>query len=144
MATNTVGIDCTWNAALICGSASTSIFAKTNLPLYSRANCSKTGESCLQGPHQVAHRSITTGTFADCLMTSCSKSAVVTSMINFSEIGFDSLVACTWAAFASASRAAATAPKSIAPCKFIEFCDTGELQFSNRSDYGTRIIKASP
>ena len=77
---NTAGIDCTWNAAEICGFASTSTLARIQRPPYSAARASRIGESCLQGPHHSAQRSSTTGTVIDWWMTSASKEASVTSM----------------------------------------------------------------
>ena len=59
-----------------------STLASTQAPLPASASRSSTGESCLHGPHQVAHRSTTTGTVIDRSSTSVWKLASVTSMTN--------------------------------------------------------------
>src|SRR5690606_9282004 len=80
----TVGTDWTPNACAIRGLASTSTFARTQLPPSAFASFSRTGDSCLQGWHQVAHRSTMTGTCMDRCNTSASKVASVTSMTGVS------------------------------------------------------------
>ena len=75
----TIGIDWTWNSCAMRGLASTSTLASTQLPLPSAASFSSTGESCLHGPHQSAHRSTTTGTCMDRSITSDWKVDSVTS-----------------------------------------------------------------
>ena len=82
MTAKTDGIDWTWNAAAICCSASTSTLARIHRPAYSAASCSNSGDNCLQGSHQVAHRSKMTGTVMDRSMTSVWKLAAVASMIS--------------------------------------------------------------
>jgi len=76
----TIGMDWTPNAWAIRGLASTSTLARTQAPLPASASRSSTGESCLQGPHQVAQRSTTTGTCNDRSRTSAWKLCSVTSM----------------------------------------------------------------
>ncbi len=78
---NTVGIERTWKAAAICGSASTSTFASTKPPPYSAASFSSTGASCLHGPHHPAQKSTSTGTCNERCRTSASKASVVMSMM---------------------------------------------------------------
>ncbi len=64
------------------GLASMSTLASTQAPLPASASRSSTGESCLHGSHQVAHRSTTTGTVRDRSSTSAWKLASVTSTTN--------------------------------------------------------------
>src|SRR5262245_25213162 len=60
---------------------STSTLASTQAPLPSIASFSRTGESCLHGPHHSAQKSMTTGTDRDRSSTSVWNVASVTSMI---------------------------------------------------------------
>jgi hypothetical protein len=57
-----------------------STLASTHAPLPAWASRSSTGESCLHGSHQVAHRSTTTGTVNERSSTSAWKLASVTSI----------------------------------------------------------------
>jgi len=62
--------------------ASTSIRASTHAPLPSIASFSRIGESCLQGPHQSAQKSMITGVCSERSSTSDWNVASVTSMID--------------------------------------------------------------
>src|SRR3954449_3163180 len=68
-----------WKAADRRCSASTSILASTQAPWSSAASRSRTGESCLHGPHHSAQKSSTTGTVRDRSMTSVWNEASSTS-----------------------------------------------------------------
>src|SRR3954454_19810788 len=71
---------CTWKAAASLWLGSTSIFARIHEPAASAARRSSTGESCLQGPHHSAQKSMSTGTWLERSITSAWKVASVTSM----------------------------------------------------------------
>src|SRR5688500_10332090 len=71
---------CTWKACPSLGLASTSTFASSHRPPSAAASRSRTGLSCLHGPHQSAQKSMTTGTVMDCSTTRAWKSASLTSM----------------------------------------------------------------
>ena len=58
-----------------------SILTSFTLPLAARTAFSSTGVSCLQGPHQGAQKSISTGWRLDSSMTSFTKDWVVVSLI---------------------------------------------------------------
>ena len=60
-----------------------STLASTQAPLPASASRSSTGESCLHGPHQVAHRSTTTGTVIDRSSTSAWKLAAASGYQSF-------------------------------------------------------------
>ena len=70
-----------------CGSASVSIFTSLNRPLYSASICSSRGPSTLQGPHQGAQKSTSTGVCMDASMTSVSKVAIPTLIMVCSAMG---------------------------------------------------------
>ena len=76
----TVGMDCTPKTCEILGFASTSTLASTQAPAAALARRSSTGDSCLHGPHQSAHRSTMTGTCRDRSTTSAWKVSSVTSI----------------------------------------------------------------
>ena len=78
--TNTVGMLWIWNAWDSRGLASVSTVASTQAPSASSASRSRIGDSCLQGPHQVAQKSMTTGTAKDRSTTSLWKVASVTTV----------------------------------------------------------------
>ena len=59
--------------------ASTSTLASTQAPPASPASRSRTGDSCLHGPHHSAQKSTRTGTVMERWSTCTSKSASVTS-----------------------------------------------------------------
>src|SRR5262249_23762397 len=75
----TSGMLCTPNAAEIWGFSSTLTLVRTTLPSVSSTAFSMVGPRVRHGPHHGAHRSTTTGTSLDRLMTSASKVASVTS-----------------------------------------------------------------
>src|SRR5262249_57960941 len=75
----TMGMPCTRNIWASLGLASTSILARTHEPPPSTASFSSTGESCLQGPHHSAQKSITTGVVSERSRTSVWNVASVTS-----------------------------------------------------------------
>ena len=76
----TAGMDRTPNWPATSGLRSMSTFASTNLPPYSRASFSRTGLSILQGPHQGAQKSTTTGTVRGSLDDLLAKVSETTSM----------------------------------------------------------------
>ena len=76
----TIGMLCTCNAARNCGFASISTLASTQSPAASLASFSRTGLSCLHGPHHSAHKSRITGTDRDRSTTSTLKVSSVTSI----------------------------------------------------------------
>ncbi len=78
---NTAGIDLTPSCPAICGCSSMFILTSLTLPLAALTTFSSTGVSCLQGPHQGAQKSTSTGWFIDSCMTSCRKPCVVVSLI---------------------------------------------------------------
>jgi hypothetical protein len=80
MTATTMGMLCTCNAALSWGFASTSTLARIHCPSASATSFSRTGESCLHGPHQSAHRSMITGVVLERSTTSVVKVSSVTSM----------------------------------------------------------------
>jgi hypothetical protein len=57
------------------------ILTSFTLPFASRTAFSRTGVSCLQGPHQGAQKSTRTGVVIEAAMTSWRKAAVVVSLI---------------------------------------------------------------
>src|SRR5690348_1651994 len=63
------------NMPASCCSLSQSIFASLNAPAYSPASFSRIGPSVLQGPHQVAQKSTSTGVVSEACNTSISKLA---------------------------------------------------------------------
>ena len=73
------GTERIWNAAASSCSLSTSTLARRKAPPYSPASFSSIGPSVLQGPHQVAQKSTSTGVSSDARMTSTSKVAAVAS-----------------------------------------------------------------
>ena len=64
-----------------CCSSSELILASLKRPAYSASTFSSTGPSDLQGPHQGAQKSTSTGTLCEASMTSVSKLARVTSIM---------------------------------------------------------------
>ncbi len=78
----TAGIDWMPICPAMSGYLSMSIFASFTLPLAARTAFSRTGVSCLQGPHQVAQKSTSTGWCLESSMTSFMKDCVVTSLIS--------------------------------------------------------------
>src|ERR1017187_7839066 len=66
----TIGMLWTCSAARSCGFASMSTLASTHAPSASMASFSRTGLSCLHGPHHSAHRSRITGADRDRSTTS--------------------------------------------------------------------------
>ncbi|OLT13943.1 hypothetical protein BJF78_20925 [Pseudonocardia sp. CNS-139] len=111
----TIGIDCTPKACAIRGFASTSTLASTQAPLPAAASRSSTGDSCLHGPHHVAHRSTTTGTCSERSSTSAWNVCSVTSMTNW--LSPPSAAGCCGADCwrAAASERAFSAERSTAP-----------------------------
>src|SRR5215207_4311675 len=75
----TDGIPWMRKAAWSCGFFSTSTLASSTLPARASAARSSTGVSCLQGPHQSAQKSTTTGTSLERSSTRCSNSCSSTS-----------------------------------------------------------------
>src|SRR3954452_2333484 len=59
-----VGIACTSNRLLTCSDSSALTFTSFSRPASSPANCSSTGLTIRQGPHQGAHMSTSTGIVA--------------------------------------------------------------------------------
>ncbi len=110
----TMGMLCTWRAALSCGLASTSTLARTQAPSASPASFSSTGESCLHGPHHSAHRSTMTGTVRDLATTSVLNVSSVTSM-TLPAGGPAAPAGGAWAARCLRCAAACRAPRSTAP-----------------------------
>ena len=82
---NTAGIDCTPSWPAICGCSSMFIFTSFTLPPAARTTFSSTGVSCLQGPHQGAQKSTSTGCCIDSARTSWRNVAVVVSFTRSSE-----------------------------------------------------------
>src|SRR4029077_15243824 len=76
---NTAGIDCTRKAAATCGLSSMLTLTSSTRSRASSTTFSRTGPSCLQGPHHGAHRSMTTVTSAERSITSVWNVASVTS-----------------------------------------------------------------
>ncbi|BBZ31160.1 hypothetical protein MMAD_54550 [Mycolicibacterium madagascariense] len=74
-----VGIDTTWKSRAVPGLASTSIFATVSAPAFSLAISSSTGAIILQGPHQVAQKSTSTGVLLD--RTSLENESSVTATV---------------------------------------------------------------
>jgi len=75
----TAGIDITPYFAAASALSSVDAFAKMNFPSYSFATFSNVGFSIMQGPHQLAQKSTTTGVVFDFSITSAWKFASVTS-----------------------------------------------------------------
>ena len=57
------------------------ILTSRTLPLWERTTFSRMGVSCLQGPHQGAQKSTSTGTVREASSTSLAKVAVVASLM---------------------------------------------------------------
>src|SRR3974390_229357 len=68
----------------IAGCSSMFILASLTLPLADFTAFSRIGVSCLQGPHQGAQKSTSTGCFLDASMTSLTKPCVVVSLTTLS------------------------------------------------------------
>src|SRR5215831_3889895 len=64
------------------GFSSMLIFTSFTLPFKARTTFSSTGVSCLQGPHQGAQKSTSTGTAREASITSLTKPAVLESLIS--------------------------------------------------------------
>ena len=111
----TVGMDCTAAAAAIRWLASTSIVASTKRPPYSPASRSSTGDSCLQGSHQVAQKSTTTGTVRLRSSTSAWKLASVTSTTSPPPSGAPAAPGAAGLDGPGGRLRAASAPRSTAP-----------------------------
>ena len=75
----TAGIDWMPSWPGIWGCSSMFILTSFTLPFAACTAFSRIGPSCLQGPHQGAQKSTSTGWRADSAMTSCRKPAVVVS-----------------------------------------------------------------
>src|SRR5262245_46904341 len=78
---NTAGIDWMPSCPGIEGCLSISILTSLTLPLAARTTFSKTGPSCLHGPHHSAQKSTSTGWRLDSSITSLTKVWVVVSLI---------------------------------------------------------------
>src|SRR5262245_20688689 len=77
---NTAGIDWMPSCPGIEGCLSISILTSLTLPLAARTTFSKTGPSCLHGPHHSAQKSTSTGWRLDSSITSLTKVWVVVSL----------------------------------------------------------------
>ena len=77
----TAGIDWMPSWPGICGWSSMFILTSLTLPLAAFTTFSRTGVSCLQGPHHGAQKSTRTGTLRDASITSARKSLVVVSLM---------------------------------------------------------------
>jgi len=108
MIATTLGIDCTWKAAEICGLASTSTLARRNRPPYSSARRSRTGLNWRHGPHHSAHSSTTTGTWRE---TSTTEGKVASVTSTTTPLG----------ARVAAGFRGVSADRSTAPCTLSEF-----------------------
>jgi len=71
------------NMPAICCSWSESILTSLKRPAYSVSSFSRMGPSDLQGPHQGAQKSTSTGIFIEAATTSASKFSTVTSIMVF-------------------------------------------------------------
>ncbi len=78
---NTAGMDWTPSCPAICGCSSMFILTSLTFPLAALTAFSRTGVNCLQGPHQGAQKSTSTGWRADSAITSARNEAVVASLI---------------------------------------------------------------
>ena len=74
----TAGIDITPNLDAASWLSSVAAFATINFPSYSFAIFSRVGPNIMQGPHQLAQKSTSTGVVEDFSITSDSKFASVT------------------------------------------------------------------
>src|SRR5207248_10732876 len=113
--TNTVGMLWIWNACESRGFASLSTVASTQAPSASPASFSSSGDSCLQGPHHSAQKSMTTGTANDLSTTSAWKVASVTTVTGGGVTTSPAAAALAASAIAAsafslAARCAASAP----------------------------------
>src|SRR5690606_3804610 len=81
-----VGMPFTLYFGAVAGLASTSILQTFSLPAYSSASSSRTGAIILQGPHQVAQKSTSTG--PEAFRTSSSKLASLTCTTCSLMVGF--------------------------------------------------------
>src|SRR6201747_1941486 len=77
--TDIVGIDMIWYCIAICGFSSMFTLATVILSAYSPAISSRTGATCLHGPHHSAQKSTSTGPSA--CSTSAAKLASVTVLV---------------------------------------------------------------
>ena len=77
----TAGMDLTPSCPAISGNSSMFILTSFTLPPAPLTTFSMTGVSCLQGPHQGAQKSTSTGWRADSAITSTRKAAVVVSLM---------------------------------------------------------------
>ena len=82
------GIDWMPSWPAIWGCSSMFIFTSFTLPPAAFTTFSSTGVSCLQGPHQGAQKSTSTGRFIDSAITSWRKPAVVVSETRVSPLGW--------------------------------------------------------
>ena len=76
---NTAGIDWMRSCCAISGFSSILTLTSATLPPASRTVLSRTGASCLHGPHQGAQKSTITGVWCDASITSAAKLWVVVS-----------------------------------------------------------------
>src|SRR6516162_4309936 len=76
------------------GCFSISILTSLTLPLAALTAFSRTGVSCLHGPHQSAQKSTSTGWRLDSSMTSLTKVCVVVSLTDASAVAVQLVATC--------------------------------------------------
>ncbi len=101
----------------IAGCSSMFILTSLTLPLAARTAFSRIGVSCLQGPHQGAQKSISTGWRFDSSITSFTKVWVVVSLISPSPAGAGPAVTVTFI-FGPVSCSMSSLPLRACPATF--------------------------